>query len=255
MTEEKPTGLAPDHLVVVHQNSIYELRAALRDSLLAIPDTDSLKRIYSTEADREKVMRRLTLEAAHQFLFKKIIPNPNRQEFPDGSVEIGHSDKEEDVAFERLTTAIRDFRHDMDRLDKGATAELVLAPIEQIGKKKAVVISANRKMILLAVMFVENRSPKMTEAEQLNIASDYTGFSATTLRTYVRNLRRAIMAYKKHAARGKLAFNRAECEHYKSLLAKYEKIARKSDANIAELIKPVLAVHGIKHQAIESKKR
>ena len=48
MTEEKPTGLAPDHLVVVHQNSIYELRAALRDALLAIPDTESLKRIYST---------------------------------------------------------------------------------------------------------------------------------------------------------------------------------------------------------------
>ena len=254
MTKEKPTGLAPDNLVVVHQNSIYDLRAALRDALLGIPDTESLKRIYSTEADLEKVIRRLTLEAAHQFLFKKFIPNPNRQEFPDGHVEIGHSDKEEDVAFERLATAIRDFRHDMDRLDKGATAELVLAPIEQIGEKKAVVISANRKMILLAVMFVENRSPKMTEAEQLNIASDFTGFSATTLRTYVRNVRRAIMAYKKHATRGKLAFNRAECEHYTSLLAKYEKVARKSDVNIAELIKPVLASHGIKHQAIESKK-
>ena len=253
MTEEKPTGLAPDHLVVVHQNSIYELRAALRDALLAIPDTESLKRIYSTEADREKVMRRLTLEAAHQFLFKKIIPNPNRQEFPDGSVEIGHSDKEEDVAFERLSTAIRDFRHDMDRLDKGATAELVLAPIQQIGKKP-VVISANRKMILLAVIFVESRSRKITEAEQLNIASNFTGFSATTLRTYVRNVRSAITAYKKNTTRGKLAFNKAECEHYTSLLSKYEKIGHKGDVNIAELIGPVLAGLGLKHQAITSKK-
>lgn len=254
MTKEKPTGLAPDNLVVVHQNSIYELRAALRDALLAIPDTDSLKHIYSTEADLEKVMRRLTLEAAHQFLFKKFIPNPNRHEFPDGRVEIGHSDKEEDVAFERLATAIRDFRHDMDRLDKGATAELVLAPIEQIGQKKPLVISASRKMILLAVMFVESRNRKITEAEQLSIASDHTGFSSTTLRTYVRNLRKAIAAYKKDNARRKLAFNTAECEYYSTLLAKYEKIARKGDVNIADLIGPVLMSHGLKHQAIESKK-
>jgi len=257
MTEEKATGLAPDNLVVVHQNSIYELREALREALLAVPSADSLKEAYSSQADREKITRRLMLNTAHNFLIEHILRDPTREDFSDGSVNVTvHLDHGGD-AFGNLSAAMRDFAHDAKRLDEGKKAELILKAIDQDGDENSELISADRLVLLFALLHIELNTSQITEIEKCNAASSISGFEAATLRTSIRDMRKSIVWYKTNDVRNRSKFSKTECDYYKTTLDRFKAGMRRTDASSlaeikspSEFFKPILLGLASKTRAI-----
>ena len=237
------------------QNPFAELKAALRAALMAVPTADSLKHLYSSEADREKVVRRLMLKATLNLVFDEVLSDPDAATNDDGSIDIDISDRVGITLFASLSAAIRDFAHDSSMLDQGLKAELILAPVDHEEDDQPQLISADRKIVLLALLFIETKKVGVTEKRQLEIASEYTGIEVSTLRTYVRNMRKAAASYKTSDIRGNLAFSKAEYDYYMSALHRMESIVGRGQRTmIAELIGPALRGLGSKHQAIRPKK-
>ena len=257
MTEEKPTGLAPDNLVVVHQNSIHELRLALREALSAVPSADSLKDAYSSQADREKITRRLMLNTAHNFLIEHILRDPAREDFSDGSVNVTvHLDHGGD-AFGNLSAAMRDFAHDAKRLDEGKKAELILKAIDQDGDENSELISADRLVLLLALLYIKLNTSQITEIEKCNAASSISGFEAATLRTSIRDMRKSIIWYKTSDVRNGSKFSKTECDYYTNTLKKMKALSTRPDAlsradinSPSEFLEPILFGLASKTRAI-----
>jgi hypothetical protein len=255
MTSEKPTRLKQSGIGTLPHDPIDRLRLKLQNSLTQIHSPESLKGVYGTAANREKVIQRLMLETIHGVVRDIFFTGPDIEELPDGSVNVDASDRPRVDALSTLFAAIRGFSHDTELLNKGIKAQLVLSPIDEEDCQKPESISADRKLVILALIFVETRNPSVTEAKQLDIASKYTGINAKSLRTYVRNMRTAIDAYKQNSPRGELAFSKVECEHYRSSMANLKEISGSEDQSmIATLIEPCLKILGENHQAIKPKK-
>lgn len=256
MTTNKRPGLVPDGFTWPPEDPMGEMRVELRAALQAVPSGDELTGLYSAAADREKVRRRLMLKAAHDLIFKHILCEPSAKVAPDGSVEIDVSDPEGIELFSSLSAAIRDFSHDAERLDQGYKAELVLEPVDHEGCQTPDLISADRKIVLLALLFIEMKQVNVTEKKQREIAAELTGLSAETLRTYFRNMRAAQKAYGKKSDFGSLAFSKAECDYYAD--AKNRMVAvvgRSNRTTVANLIAPVLRGLGAAHQQIRPRSR
>ena len=258
MTKEKPTGVIPavlswptgDHIVDFRAKLREELRAALQ----AIPSADELKDFYPSRTDREKFRRRLMLKAVHQLVSKNILCDPNPNILSDGSIEIDIYDTEQIKIFNALSAAIRDFNYDADRLDQGYKAELVLEPINYEGIHKPELISAARKIVLLALLFIDMRPLNVTEKKQCEIAAELTGLSSGTLRTYLRNIRAAQKAYKKKIAPAGLTFSKSECNHYADMEKRMLKIVGRNKRNtVAGLIAPGLRGLCVAHQKIRTR--
>ena len=256
MTTNKRPGLVPDGFTWLPEDPVAEMRAELRVALQKIPSSEELKDLYLSVADREKVRRRLMLKAAHNLIFKHIICEPRAEVAPDGSVEIDVSDKEEIELFNSLSAAIRDFSHDAERLDQGYKAELVMDPVNHEGCQTPDLISADRKIVLLALLFIDIKQPKVSEKRQREIAADLTGLSADTLRTYVRNMRAAQKAYKEKSDVGTFVFSEAECDYYVEAEKRMVAIVGRSNrTTVANLIAPVLRGLGAAHQQIRPRSR
>lgn len=260
MKSEKATGVIPAIIALPTCTKIADIRANLRAELLnelqSIPSVEDLIDIYPSQHDREKVRRRLMLRAAHQLIFDNILCDPNPTIAPDGSIEIDVSDNEGISLFSTLSAAIRDFSSDAERLDQGLKADLVLEPVNYEGSCKPDIISADRKIILLAILFIDMRPPNITEKKQCAIASELTGVSAGTLRTYLRNMRAAQKAYKKKNTHTDLVFSLLECSHYEDMGNRMLKIVGRSNRSIiADLIAPGLRGLGAAHQKIRPKLR
>lgn len=244
-------GLIPNDFPL----STDELRAKLLSTLRALPSDDELQGLYPYGPDRVRVRRRLMLRVAHDLIFKNIIEDVGRIVEQDGSIEVRMDKTEDAELLSDLSAALRDFSHDAERLDQGIKPELVLPPVEVDAADRDLLISAERKIILLALLYIEFKSPYVTEKEQIKYATESTGLAAGTLRTYIRDMRKAQKTYRSGQGSQPLSFSHAEYDYYIGLRAKIAAIAgRKQAGSAADLIAPALRGLGTAYQKVRKRK-
>jgi len=149
---------------------------------------------------------------------------------PDGGVIIALDDDEWTEASSEYSAARRDFIHDAERLDNGHKAELILAPVDEEAPEQRNLVSANRKIVLLVLLFINTSDRTLPEAERIAEAVKLSGLDGGTLRTYIRELNRALKSPKKTTKN--LRFSEAECAFYTQMYKKTKDIARR-EGNVA----------------------
>jgi hypothetical protein len=234
-----PTGLGVSHLFPEPASTLKDdIRRALR---LVAKDND-LKDRHPSVPNRRKVRRRMLLKALHDVVFEKMLT----EHTPDGQIVMSDEDwLEVSSAF---SAARRDFAHDAERLDNGMKAELVLAPVEENAPERPGLVSANRKIILLTLIFVSDSSNRGVEDEILDEAVSLSGLNKGTLRTYARELNTSLRAYRRKEPMNGCKFSPAECEFYRSMYETFKKILGTTERGpVADLIAPIVRGLAIAH--------
>jgi hypothetical protein len=230
---EKPsTGLDVSHLF---PELVSSLKDDIRRALRLVPKDSDLKDRHPSVPNRRKVRRRMLLKALHDVVFEKVLT----EHTPNGQIDMSDEDwLEVSSAF---SAARRDFAHDAERLDNGMKAELVLAPVEENAPQRPALVSANRKIILLTLIFVSDSGNRGVEGEILDEAVLLSGLNKGTLRTYVRELNTSLRAYRRKEPMNACKFSTAECEFYGSMYETFKTILGTTErGGVADLIAPIV---------------
>lgn len=132
------------------------LEDRIKNHLAKVPIDAQLNGLYVDESDQQRVRRRAFIQAVLDAIFEH------------GSNEVGTAGKTVEVDsapgyLGNLAAARRDFQHDVDLLNKGRHAELILKPIETDITNTEAPIKANIKELILWLAVIHLHQEKLNE--------------------------------------------------------------------------------------------
>jgi hypothetical protein len=191
MSEDKKKGLgaARDLLPILLENKI-------REALLSLPKDKSLYDKYPNKENRRKVYRRLILKTIIDEVFKNMLIKVD-----DNSdiiaIEIPETPSQWDLISSQATAARRDFIHDIDLLNVGKDAELILSPIDQDLTPEDNYLTNDQKLLMMSLFVIRNR-PKGVKLKQRTLRVEkHTGIPYGTLKFMNTKLTPCIKKFKK----------------------------------------------------------
>ena len=161
------------------------LEDRIKNHLAKVPIDAQLNGLYVDESDQQRVRRRAFIQAVLDAIFEH------------GSNEVGTAGKTVEVDsapdyLGNLANVRRDFQHDVDLLNKGRHAELILKPIETDITNTEAPIKANRKELILWLAVIHLHQEKLdqnypTQKSVITKAARATGRSENSILTELSN--------------------------------------------------------------------
>lgn len=191
MNDDKKKGLgaARDLMPILLEDKI-------REALLSLPKDMSLFDQYPNKENRTKVYRRLILEKIideiYKNIFTKLDSNSDVIE-----IEIPATPSPWDLISSQFTAARRDFIHDLDLLNVGKDAELILSPIDQDLTSKDNYLTNDQKLLMMSLFVIKNRPKGVKLKKRTERVEKHTGIPYGTLKFMNTKLTLCIKKFKK----------------------------------------------------------
>ncbi len=191
MNDDKKKGLgaARDLMPILLEDKI-------REALLSLPKDMSLFDQYPNKENRTKVYRRLILEKiideVYKNIFTKLDSNSDVIE-----IEIPAMPSPWDLISSQFTAARRDFIHDIDLLNVGKDAELILSPVDQDLTPKDNYLTNDQKLLMMSLFVIRNRPKGVKLKKRTERVEKHTGIPYGTLKFMNTKLTPCIKKFKK----------------------------------------------------------
>ena len=202
------------------------LEEKISDALMQLPPERNMIDTFPDEHDRAQAYQRLLINTVLMKVLESDALRLSRLADMDRRISPPEWQRQAKVVgdlYADVAQACAGFAHDAALLDMGANAERTLTKSKAKRPKTIEEIKARRK-VLLAIVFVGEMDLNITEEERIAEAAAVADIKHGTLRTRVRDMRKALEPAQDPSK--KALFSKAECEMFREYKKKYSALGR-----------------------------